>query len=50
MSVCGSRPETPGFFTACRNCACGKAVAEEQDAEREEGGAERRPNDNGGRG
>jgi hypothetical protein len=48
MSVCGSRPETPGFFTACRNCACGKAVAEEQETERE--GAERRPNDNGGRG
>lgn len=29
MSVCGNRPETPGFFTACSPCACGLEVQAE---------------------
>lgn len=33
MTVCANRPnESPGFFTPCRQCPCGKEVQAELEA------------------
>lgn len=33
MTVCGHRTDSPGFFTPCRQCPCGKKVEAELAAE-----------------
>ena len=33
MTVCANRSDSPGFFTPCRQCPCGKEVEAELAAE-----------------
>lgn len=49
MSICAHRPETPGFFTPCRDCACGEAVRKELKVAEKAPVVGVRANDNGGR-